>query len=117
MSPTTLARRSTWIACLSALVLDVSVPHATTVERMTFSEVVRGAAVIAVGTVSTPSTRCGTPIRKGRSRRCEIVQGVHIASGQTTALGSTQALTVRCNSNGTFRITLTSGSEAFITRR
>ena len=56
MSPTTLARRSTWIACLSALVLDVSVPHATTVERMTFSEVVRGAAVIAAGTVSTVDT-------------------------------------------------------------
>ena len=31
MSPATLARRSTWIACLSALVLDVSVPRATTV--------------------------------------------------------------------------------------
>ena len=53
MSPTTLARRSTWIVCLSALVLDVSVLHATTVQRMTFSEVVRGAAVIAAGTVST----------------------------------------------------------------
>ena len=47
----------------------------------------------------------------------ELVRGVHIAAGQVTVPGSTQTLTVRCNSNGTFFLTVDAGSEAFITRR